>query len=215
MGRAGMTTRGRATRARIVAAATRRFVADGYLSTTVAEIARDSGLSAQAVYLAFGSKAAILSAAHHAAATDPEGDAGEPRLRWREEFERCPDAASALDLALEHITDLVERSGPIHDVCLSAGADPEVARLLEDLGQRRMSNWHELATLLARKEGFRRGLTAERARDALYTIVGPETWRALVKECGWSTPEWRDFIRQSARAHVLDDVSPPDRPSHV
>jgi len=28
-------------------------------------------------------------------------------------------------------------------------------------------------------------------------------WRALVCECGWSSQQWRDFTRTTARAHLL------------
>jgi AcrR family transcriptional regulator len=210
--RGGRTAKGLATRARIVESAARRFVAEGYMKTTVADIAQDSGLSPQAVYLAFGSKAAILSAVF-AAAADGQDDA-EGERSWQEQLENCPDAASALDIALKRGTDFVERTGPIHDVCLSAAADPEVAKLLEDLGQQRMAHWHEVATLLARKEGFRSSQSVQRACGALYMVVGPEPWRALTKECGWSTQEWRDFIRQSARAYVLQDAPAPVRPLH-
>ena len=59
----GKTARGMATRQRIVEAAARLFVADGYLSTTITAIAREAGAGVQTVYLAFGSKVAILKTA--------------------------------------------------------------------------------------------------------------------------------------------------------
>ena len=219
MGRAGRTARGLATRARIVEVAGARFVVDGYLSTTVADIARDAGMSAQAVYLAFGSKSAVLAAAYEtAAADDEESESSVTYGRWRDEFARVPDGSRALDLAVDRVSDLVERTGPIVEVCHAVAADPEVAKLLESLTRQRMSLWQELASQLAEKQGFRRGLTVERARDSLYTVVGHEPWRALTRECGWTTQEWRDFIRQSARVHVLDLASadsPPVGPADM
>ena len=54
--------RARATRARVVAAAAPLFVTRGYLDTTMAELAGAAGVAVQTLYLAFGSKAAVLAA---------------------------------------------------------------------------------------------------------------------------------------------------------
>ena len=62
--------RTRATRARIIAAATPLFVRDGYLETTMSGIAKAAGVAVQTLYLSFGSKVAVLEAALDAAADE-------------------------------------------------------------------------------------------------------------------------------------------------
>jgi AcrR family transcriptional regulator len=62
--------RTRATRARIIAAATPLFVRDGYLETTMSGIAKAAGVAVQTLYLSFGSKVAVLEAALDVAADD-------------------------------------------------------------------------------------------------------------------------------------------------
>src|SRR5262245_53944821 len=52
----------RATRRRVLDAATRLFVAKGYTATTVADIARGAGVAVQSVYKAGQSKAELLHA---------------------------------------------------------------------------------------------------------------------------------------------------------
>ncbi|HEX4175708.1 MAG TPA: helix-turn-helix domain-containing protein, partial [Acidimicrobiales bacterium] len=53
----------RATRTKVLEAATRLFVAKGYTATTMADIAREAGVAMQSVYTAGRSKADLLSAA--------------------------------------------------------------------------------------------------------------------------------------------------------
>src|ERR1700757_4096441 len=52
----------RATRARIVAAAARRFLARGYAGTTMRAVAADAGVALPTVELVFGTKARLLKA---------------------------------------------------------------------------------------------------------------------------------------------------------
>ena len=55
--------KGAATRQRILAAAVTRFADDGFRQTSVAQVARDAGLTAPAVHAHFGSKQALFHAA--------------------------------------------------------------------------------------------------------------------------------------------------------
>ena len=50
------------TRREILDAAERLFVADGYVATTIAGIAKDAGVATKTVYLAFETKSGVLRA---------------------------------------------------------------------------------------------------------------------------------------------------------
>jgi AcrR family transcriptional regulator len=199
----GKTARGMATRQRIVEAAARLFVADGYLSTTIAAIAREASTGVQTVYLAFGSKAAILKTAIDVAVAGDYEDVPVSQRPRADDARAAPDAPSMLDICLEVALADTERAGPMYQVCQAAAADPEVAELLADIGRQRRSSWQEAARWLSGRAGFRPDLTAERAGDILYALVSPDMWRVLVCECGWSSQQWRDFTRATARAHLL------------
>ena len=58
---------------RVVAATSPLFVARGYLDTTMAELAGAAGVAVQTLYLAFGSKAAVLQAVWDAGPDRPQG----------------------------------------------------------------------------------------------------------------------------------------------
>jgi AcrR family transcriptional regulator len=199
----GKTARGMATRQRIVEAAARLFVADGYLSTTITVIAHEAGTGVQTVYLAFGSKVAILKTAVDVAVAGDYEDVPARRRPEADDARAAPDASSMLDICLEVGLASTERAGPMYQVCQAAAADPEVAELLADIDRQRRSSWQEAAEWLSGRAGFRPDLTVERARDILYALVSPDMWRALVSECGWSSQQWRAFVRATARAHLL------------
>src|SRR5215470_7423110 len=63
----------RATRARIVAAAARRFLARGYAGTTMRAVAADAGVALPTVELAFGTKAKLLKAVIDVAIAGADG----------------------------------------------------------------------------------------------------------------------------------------------
>jgi AcrR family transcriptional regulator len=199
----GKTARGMATRQRIVAAAARLFVADGYLSTTITAIAREAGTAVQTVYLAFGSKAAILKTAIDVAVAGDYEDIPAGQRPEADDARAAPDASSTLDICLEVGLASTERAGPMYQVCQAAAADPEVAKLLADIDGQRRASWQVAAEWLSGRPGFRPGLAVEQAGDILYALVSPDMWRALVCECGWSSQQWRDFTRTTARAHLL------------
>jgi AcrR family transcriptional regulator len=58
----GRSERSRATRSRIVAAASDLFVREGYSATSVEALARAAGVGAQTVYYGFGTKKGVLAA---------------------------------------------------------------------------------------------------------------------------------------------------------
>lgn len=199
----GKTARGMATRQRIVEAAARLFIADGYLSTTITAIAKAAGTGVQTVYLAFGSKSAILKTAIDVAVAGDHEDIPGLQRPEVDAARAAPDAASMLDILLEVGLSSTERAGPMYQVCRAASADPEVAELLTDIDRQRLASWQAAAEWLSSRDGLRSGLTAEQSRDVLYALVSPDMWRMLVAECGWSPRQWRDFTRTTARARLL------------
>ena len=62
-----------------------------------------------------------------------------------------------------------------------------VQRDLPRLSSARMQKIHALAA----KTPLRPGLTRASATDLLFVILGPELYRSLVLECGWSQADWQ------------------------
>lgn len=198
MGRAGKTERGRATRARVVGAATELFVERGYLDTTMAAIAHAAGVSVQALYLAFGSKVGILGAAQEVLVVGDDEEVPLLARPWVDRVRQEPDGLRALRIIIDNATAAVERTSPIYGVIEAAAADVDVADLLATMRQRRFTTWQQLAEELSGKRGFNRRLSPERAADTLYAVLSSELHRLLVLERGWPVKDWRTFAYDTA-----------------
>lgn len=177
-------------RAGVRDAAARLFLRDGYLDTTMAAIAAEAGVAVQTLYLAFGSKVAMLDAAHDAAVAGTGADAPVMDRPWVEQVHAEPDGPSALGVLLDNALSIVERVSPIYAVIQAAAADAEVADLLARTKQQRLTTMQALTDALSRKDGYA-GLTETRAVDLLYAIVSDEQYRLLVVERGWPPDQWR------------------------
>ena len=208
MARAGKTQRGRQTRARIVAAAARLFGEHGYLDTTMAAIAADAGVAVQTLYLAFGSKVAILEAAHDVTVVGDDEPVALLERSWVADLRADPDGPRALELAIANTLRVIERVSPIYGVIQSAAADPEVAELLARTKTQRLATLRTLAEMLAAKAGFAAGLSADRAADILYAVVSDELYRVLVVERQWSAEDWKTWAYESAAVRLFPQSTP-------
>ena len=194
--RAG-AARAQATRERVVAAAAPLFVAHGYLDTTMAELAGAAGVAVQTLYLAFGSKAAVLAAVWEAAGRErPAG--------WAEALATAPDGPAALARHVDATTAAVERRHPLDAVLRAAAADPEPAELLATARAAALDAHARAVDELAEHLGFTVDMSLQRATDVLATLLAPETYGLLVVQQGWTTPDWAEW----ALRHLVADLFP-------
>jgi len=181
----------------VVAAAAPLFVAHGYLDTTMAELAGAAGVAVQTLYLAFGSKAAVLAAVWEAAG--PERPAG-----WAEALATAPDGPAALARHVDATTAAVERRHPLDAVLRAAAADPEPAELLATARAAALDAHARAVDELAEHPGFTVDMSLQRATDVLATLLAPETYGLLVVQQGWTTPDWAEW----ALRHLVADLFP-------
>src|SRR3974377_1254885 len=116
-------TRGAATKARIVEAATRLFIEHGYLDTTVAAIANEAGVALQTLYLRFGSKVAIRAPAPDVAVGGDDAPIPVLDRPWVAEMRAEPDGRRALRFVIDNGMQIIERVMPIIGGIQAAPAD--------------------------------------------------------------------------------------------
>ncbi len=205
MGKAGKTERGRKTRARIVTAATTRFCEQGYLDTTMAAIATDAGVAVQTLYLAFGSKVAILAAAHDVAVVGDDEPLPVLERPWMAAIRTEPDGGRALELVMTNGLQIVERVSPIYGVIQAAAADADVAELLAATKAQRLATMRSFAEELVAKDGYAPGVSADWAADVLYAVISDELYRLLVLERHWPSQDWKAWAHDSAARRLFPD----------
>jgi AcrR family transcriptional regulator len=194
-----------ATRARIVDAAGRLFVRDGYAATPLRAIAQEAGVSVQSVHLA-GPKSALLIAAFERTFA---GDEGRHPLYERPALAAIiaePDAQKAIGLYVDFIAEANERSaGIVRAMHAAAHADPVARDAAADLDARRRNDVGHGASLFASRGLIPDSAAAEFA-DVLGFLTAPETYLYFVEGSGWSTEAYRQWLVQGLR-----DLLRPER----
>src|SRR4051794_15384241 len=205
MARARKGERGRETRARIVDAATRLFAEQGYVDTTMAAIAADAGVAVQTLYLSFGSKGAILKAAHDIAVAGDDEPIPVLDRPWVAEMQGETDGPAALAIALANTLVILERVAPIFGVIQAAAADPDVASQLAENKEGRRLNLQAVADELATKPGFASSMTPADASDVLYAVISEEVHRLLVIDREWPVERWRAWTHEVLATQLFPD----------
>ena len=193
----------RRTRGLIIQAATELFVQNGYLSTTMAAIARGAGVSVQTLYLSFRGKFAILHAALDIAVA---GDDEPVPVHLREparEGRASPDGLAALVSFMDITSGVIERANPLLSVIHSAAADPEVAELLTKNKRERHELYRYAARELSAKPGFTSELPVKKVGDVLYAVQSEQVYTMLVVEQGWSVGQWREWALRTVASQIF------------
>src|SRR5215470_5678934 len=117
------------TEAQLIEAARALFLEQGYVATTLAQIARRAGLADRTVYLRFGTKASLFRRVVDQAVVgdaEPIDVAHRPRTR---DAMTADTLAERLDALAEVSVGIADRAGALFEVAAQAeGLEPEVAQ---------------------------------------------------------------------------------------
>jgi AcrR family transcriptional regulator len=181
----------RRTRRAITAAATRLFLEDGFLGTTMAAIAAEAGVAVQTLYLSFGSKTAILDTAFGQVIAGDDEPTPLLERDWMRTLLDEPDGPKALASFISVSAEIIARATPLYMVIRSSAADPEVAVLLQKNKAERHKQFRVLVEALATRRGFNADLSVDEATAIVYVVQSEDTFAMYVNECGWSVEQWR------------------------
>jgi len=186
------------TRLQILEAARAVFEEIGYYDAGLGAVAKKAGVSRQAIYLHFPSKAELLTALHlHIFATDVA-----PAI------ERHPsvDALSALD-ALDAMiavdVEVVAKVWRVHEALQMARRQhPEVEETLRPREDERYGELLDLGHRLEGEGSLPRSILAGSFADLLWGLMNVGTYRSLVIERGWSLDQYRRWVRDTIRLQI-------------
>src|SRR4051794_22693698 len=195
---AARTAGAQATRRKIRAAAAARFVADGYAATTMRAIAASAGISERTVFLAYPTKAALLSDCIRVAVRGGDDDA--PLLaRERSQALLHAPPERMLGLLADQSAELMSRAAHLLAVGESVGpADPLLSEQRERGHAATRADMLEIAVAMKRAGALRRGLSADRAADIMYAIAASESvYLRLVDQRGWSSTAYARMLERA------------------
>lgn len=185
------------TRRRLLAAAGEEFAARGYTSATVGRIAQRAGVTVQTLYLAWGSKRALL---HGYIESELASSAGDPD-HVVDHFVGLA-ATEILDELAVTVGEVASRAATAWKLYRDAAAiDPEIAADWQELQDMRRTTMRRIVGLIP-AEVLRPGLTPATAADTAWVIASPESYDLLVRTAGYSMKEYVAWIAVTIRAAI-------------
>jgi TetR/AcrR family transcriptional regulator, regulator of autoinduction and epiphytic fitness len=189
------------TRQRILDAARRRFIADGYAGTTIAAIAADAGTAAETVYATFRTKPALLEAVVRAAA---RGDTPTEILDQPgpQAAARADDPREQLQRFAADVVARLERVGPVLRVLGAAeAAEPALADLHARIQAARLENLRAVPAALARVGAL--AVAEDAAADTVWALASPDVHDLLTRQRGWTQERYVDWLATTLAAALL------------
>ncbi len=201
---------GEGHRRRIIDSATQSFTIHGYASTTMEQVAAQSGVAVQTVYYTFGTKGQLLCEAMEVAGAGGHDPLPVGQRPWMIEALATPSPHRALALSIEHGVDIYERAAPLWpSVNAAAIGDPAVVKYWAGVTAARRAGMARLVMRIAELGGLRRGLEVENATDIIFVVNGHATFQGLVIEAEWTLPTFKAWLYSTLVEQLLAP-SPPD-----
>ena|ERR1700761_1115156 len=191
------------TRNRLLQAAGEEFAARGYAGTTVTRLAAAAGVSVQTLYLAWGSKRALLRGYMENALS---GGASSPEDAVRRFAGLSPRERLAELAAL--ITEVAGRAATGWNLYRDAAAvDPEIAA---DWNELQLLRHQLISRVLADipASALAEGLTVKSAADTAWAIASPESYDLLAHRLGYQLEEFHHWVEQTLTAAILAPGEP-------
>lgn len=206
------------TRRRLLRAAEEEFTERGYTAATVARIAARAGVTVQTLYLAWGSKRALLRAYIDAALA---GDENTPYPQ------ALPDMiAAVLEGAGDDPQGIIRQISTLYRQIAeraalgwqlyrdAAASDPEIAADWQGLQALRHQTFTDLINHLPARS-LRPGLTRAAAADTAWAIASPDTYDMLVRIRGYTLDQYQKWISTSLTTLLLRPQPGPQSPARA
>ncbi|MEM8935293.1 MAG: TetR/AcrR family transcriptional regulator [Pseudomonadota bacterium] len=188
-----MSSKNSETREKILIAAWRLLEEDHASGVRMADIAKEAGVSRQAVYLHYPTRGALLVAT--ARYLDVINKVDDRLVKSRA-------ASSGLERLDAYIDALAGYFPKIYGVARAFIAmkdtDEEAAAAWADRMHAIRHGCAAAVSALKKDGDLKPGLTAAQATDTLWMLLSVPNWELLTKECGWSQKRFETTIKSLA-----------------
>jgi AcrR family transcriptional regulator len=186
------------TRQRIVEATRRLLAKEGYAGMTIEAIARRAEVSAQSVYAIFKSKTGILTELLDQSTFGPEYEEGVRKAL------SASDPETRLRLAAPIARQIHDAQSATLDLLRGAGVvAPELAKLELQRECLRYERQERMIISLRDARRLRPELDYQTARDIFWMLTGRDVYRMLVRERGWSSQKYQDWLADTLVGSLL------------
>jgi AcrR family transcriptional regulator len=177
------------TRRRIVKAAHRLLLTEGYAGMTIEAVAHGARVSVPTVYSIFKSKTGILTALLDQSTFGPDYENVVRQAR------SAPDPEARLRFAAAVARQIRSAQSAIFDLMRGAGVvAPELAKLERERERLRYEGEERVIASLEESGKLRPELSYQTARDIFWMLTGGDVYRMLVRERGWSPKKYQVWL---------------------
>jgi AcrR family transcriptional regulator len=178
------------------------FTANGYLATTIEDIATAAGVARPTVFSAVGSKPAILKAVIDRAMAGDEAPVAVADRRWYHEAINESDPERAITLHARNICMIVGRvAALLRALEMAAAVDSDAAALWVQTRRQRRDGTAAIAADIASKTALR--CDENELADLLFTFP-PDAYHRLVTEEGWSAERFETWLADLLHRICID-----------
>ena len=167
-------------------------------NTRMSDIAKAAGISRQALYLHYPTRADLLIATTRHLDSVKEVD------RRLERSRTAQSGAERLSAFIEawggYIPEIHGMSVALRDMRKN---DQAVAEAWDDRMQAVRQGCEAAIQALAKDGMLKSGLSEQVATDLLWTLLSVENWEKLVHDCGWTQSAYEENIKALAEAALL------------
>ncbi len=198
----GRRARSREAHDALLDAALRRFLDQGYSTTTIDSIAADVGVSAATIYKTYVSKAGLVSALCERALA---GTGDVPAERRSDDLQANEPDPRQIIIGWGRLTaEVAPRIAPILLLLRDAAdGDQGASALLDELDRDRHRRMTRNARTLVDGGHTRAGVRLSDASDILWTYSSPELYDLLVRRRSWTLRKYSAFVADSITRALL------------
>ena len=192
------------TRQAVLDAARELFATQGYMATTIDEIAGRAGVSKPTVFAAVGSKQAILKPLRDIALAGDDEPVPVAQRPWYREALAEPDPRRALRLYARNATAIHRRAADVHEVLRAAAAsDQDLHGLWRASEDERRGGAAIVVDALLGKSPLRAGLDRAAAIDIVWVLTASDIFWRLVRTRRWSHAQYENWLGDTLCAQLL------------
>ena len=192
------------TRTAILDAARQLFTERGYAATSMTAIADRAGVALDTVYAAAGRKPELARLLIETAISGTDQAIPAEQRDYVRAIQAAPDAATKIAAYAAAVTAIAPRLAPVLAIIQQAApAEPELARLWDQIADRRAANMHRFVADLAAVHPLR--LDPGQAADIVWATNATELYQLLVTQRGWTPQRYQHFLTDTWHRLLLAD----------
>jgi AcrR family transcriptional regulator len=183
------------TEERILRAAQRLFVSNGYAGTTLTAVAQTAGVAPRTVYVRFGTKAALLLRVIDVAIAGDTAPVDVAGREWTARTLTAPSAAERIRASARGGRDIMERAGAMFAVARQAEAvEPSVAAAAQAGREATLAAYELFWDAMQRDGLLPRIADVRQVAATTFLLAAADTFLLMTQTLGWDLDTYESWL---------------------